>query len=155
MTTDERAAAAPEDSLVTEFVFEAHVTLAARVRIGASKHGERGFVPITGGHFEGPLMRGEVLPGADWQLTRADGVTELDARYSIRVTDGALIQVHNRGLVFVPAGAQDLSQVYVRTVPEFEAPSEGPHAWLNRTVFVGRLAAATPEFVKVRFYKVL
>jgi hypothetical protein len=155
MTIEQAPPAAAADPLTTEFVLEAHVTIGARIGIGTSKHGQRRIVPITGGHFEGPLMHGEVLPGSDWQLVRADGVTELDARYNIRVSDGTLIQVHNRGIVFIPPGARDLSHVYVRTAPEFEAPSDGPHAWLNRSLFVGTLIAATPEFVKVRVYKLL
>ncbi|MFC3444499.1 DUF3237 family protein [Sphingobium rhizovicinum] len=31
----------------------------------------------------------------------------------------------------------DAPQRYLRTVPIFEAP-EGPHAWLNQAIFVGR-----------------
>jgi hypothetical protein len=155
MTTDERGLLGPALALLTEFVLEAHVLLAPRMRFGASKYGERFLVPITGGHFEGPLLHGEVLPGTDWQLKRPDGVTELDARYSLRAHDGTLIQVCNHGIVHMPKGARELSQIYVRTVPQFEAPNDSPHAWLNQAVFVGTLAEASAEFVKVRMYKVL
>lgn len=40
-----------------------------------------------------------MLPGgADWQLLRHDGVTELEARYILRTDDGALIYVSNHAL---------------------------------------------------------
>ena len=51
--------------------------------------------PLTGGHFEGPRLRGTVLPGgsADWLLLRADGVLEMDLRATLRTDDGALISM--------------------------------------------------------------
>jgi hypothetical protein len=45
-------------------------------------------------------------------------------------------------------------KVYVRTVPEFEAPSEGPHAWLNHAIFVATLELAARDCVLLRFYRV-
>ena len=55
-------------------------------------------VPITGGTFEGPRLKGKVLPGADWQIVRPDGVLELEARYALETDDGALISMVNRCL---------------------------------------------------------
>jgi hypothetical protein len=50
-------------------------------KIGAVPHGTRVTAPIAGGHFEGPRLRGKVLPGGgDWTLLRGDGVLELDLR---------------------------------------------------------------------------
>ena len=104
-------------------------------------------VPITGGSFAGPKLKGVVLPGgADWQLERPDGVLEIDALYSIKADDGAVIIVHNRGII-----AGD----YVRTSPQFEAP-KGPHDWLNRSIFVGTLSGARqPGAVVIRVFRVL
>ena len=40
-------------------------------KIGAAPHGTRVFVPIGSGDFEGPRLRGKVLPGGgDWTLLR-------------------------------------------------------------------------------------
>jgi len=63
--------------------------------IGAVPHGARRTVPITGSDFEGPRLRGSVLPGAsaDWLLLRADGVLELDLRATLRTDDGGLTWV--------------------------------------------------------------
>jgi hypothetical protein len=146
----ERAKAEPAITpLTTEFVMEAQVTLEPAVKIGPSADGVRRYIPITGGTFHGPRMQGVVLPGgADWQVDRVDGVTELDALYSIRTNDGAVIMVRNRGL-YVDGGA------YFRTVPEFKAP-KGPYDWLNKTVFVGSVAGAPrPNAVIVRVFRVL
>ena len=143
----------PLDQLTAEFMLELNAKLGERVSLGKSPQGERWVVPITGGEFAGTSMHGEILPGADWQLKRSDGVLEIDARYAIRVSDGAVIHVRNRGIVAVPADPKD--GIYVRTVPMFEAPSDGPHAWLNRTVFLGTLALAGPNAVRVRMFKVL
>jgi len=107
--------------------------------------------PITGGEVTGPRLRGAVLGGgADWQLLRNDGVLELDARYAIRATDGAHIQVRNRGLL----RASD-SGIYVRTVPQFEADKDGPHAWLNRSVFLGTVEFEQPGQVRISVFEVV
>ena len=54
--------------LKTEHIWDAKVTIADGILLGASKHGRRRIVPITGGTFEGPNIRGEVVPGGeDWQ----------------------------------------------------------------------------------------
>jgi hypothetical protein len=42
-------------------------------------------------------------------------------------------------LVHIPAGTTAPAKIYVRTVPEFEAASDGPHAWLNHGIFLGTL----------------
>lgn len=92
----------PNDEFVTpglNFVFEARVAVGPPQDLGDVGKGGRRIVPITGGEFSGPQMRGEVLPGgADWQVLRSDGVAELEARYTPRTTDGALIYVRNHAL---------------------------------------------------------
>ncbi len=66
---------------------------------GPAKHGERRYVTILGGSVSGPEIEGEVVPGGvDWQIQRADGVTEISAHYVIRAADGALIEVQSDGL---------------------------------------------------------
>jgi hypothetical protein len=153
--------------LQTEFVFEANVTCDAMVAIGDSSRGRRQLIPITGGEFVGPQLKGRVLPGgADWQLIRADGVVEIEARYTIQTEDGVNISVCNRGVTVYPPDfnerrargeALDPMSIYVRTTPEFEAPSDSAYAWLNRLIFVGtvQVVSRTPLVVQVRVFKVL
>ena len=135
--------------LQTEFAFEALVEIQPAVEVGPSSRGTRRYIPITGGTFHGPKIKGVVLPGgADWQLERPDGVLEIDALYSIKADDGPVIVVRNRGII-APGGA------YFRTAPQFEAP-KGPHDWLNRAIFVGSVAGAPrPGAVVVRVFRVL
>lgn len=128
-----------------EFVYEASGALGDPVPIGDTPDGQRRMIPIHDGGFEGPLMRGVFVgEGADWQLTRHDGVTVADAFYAIRTDDGVTIQIRNRGLRHGPpevlarmmSGEEvDPSEYYFRTIPEFSAPI-GKYDWLNRSIFV-------------------
>ena len=112
---------------------------------GAVPGGRRRVVPILGGTFEGPGIRGRVLPGADWQLVREDGLAELDTRYALETDAGALIYIRTAGIRHASpeltarllAGEPvDPSRVYFRTIPVFEtsAPELRP---LTRAIFVG------------------
>jgi hypothetical protein len=92
-----------------------------------------------------------MVGGADWQLVRPDGVTEVNALYSIRTDDGAVIIVDNRGII-VPAAA---GIGYVRTNPRFHAP-QGKYDWLNKTMFVGTITPSPQgSAVIIRAFKVL
>lgn len=117
---------------------ELTVDIGAPVEIGESDRGSRRFIPITGGRFEGRGLAGEVIPGgADWQLTRPDGVLEVEAIYAIRTDDGQVIAVENRGIV-----VRDQTGAYVRTTPVFKAP-RGPYEWLNRRAFAGTITVTS------------
>jgi hypothetical protein len=137
------------------FVYEAIVTLEPVMEVGPTPLGTRRRIPITGGHFAGPLIRGTVLAGgADWQLQRSDDWTVIEADYMMRADDGALIRVRNIGLTNSRVvGASDR---YLRTVPSFEAP-DGPHVWLNQAIFVGTLGPppddAPEPSVRIRVYR--
>jgi hypothetical protein len=127
----------------TEFAFEARVKIGPAVTLGESPSGVRRVIPIAGGTFEGPRLKGTVIAGgADWQLVRADGVTLVEALYVIREEDGTSIYVRNWGVIVPPEGGlkpdSPPGAVYVRTSPQFEAPS-GKHDWLNRSLFLGTL----------------
>jgi hypothetical protein len=146
-----------------EFVFEAHVEIAAPLIIGATPRGERRMIPITGGVFEGPSLRGRILPGgADWQVLRPDGVTELYARYPLETDSGAIIQVINRGLRHGPFEVMERLRAgqpvdpllyYFRAAPEFETAAP-ELAWLNKSLFVAT-GERHPARVVVRFWKLL
>ena len=92
-----------------------------------------------------PSLPGVIVPGgADWQVLRNDGVSELEELYLLRTDDGVLIQVRNRGLRHGPeavlqrlfAGEPvDPAEYYFRAVPSFAAPA-GAYEWLNRSIFL-------------------
>src|SRR5579871_6757371 len=74
------------------------VAVGAPQKVGAVPHGARTIVPITGGQFDGPRLRGKVLPGGgDWTLLRSDGVLELDLRVTLETEDGALVKMSSFG----------------------------------------------------------
>lgn len=115
-----------------EFVMELHVKIGEAFSVGQTPHGKRVVIPITGGTFQGPRLKGEILEGgADYQLVTADK-TELEAIYSIRTHDGVNIHVRNTGLI----SKTDDGASYFVTSPRFEAPSDSPYAFLNRAIFV-------------------
>lgn len=144
---------APAPSL--EFVFEEIVTLGPAIEIGATARGVRRIIPITGGHFEGPKIKGEVMPGGwDWQLDRPDGCTDVEADYFIKTDDGVVINIVNTGTICRPNDGEP--PVPVRTHPVFEPPL-GKYEWLGRETFVGTLGmAASSEgpAVRIRIYRV-
>ena len=75
------------------------VRVAGPLKIGAVPHGTRVTAPIAEGRFEGPRLRGRVLPGGgDWTLLRGDGVLELDLRITLETDDRALIHMTSFGL---------------------------------------------------------
>ena len=144
-------------------LFRAEITLAPAQELGATPLGRRRIIAITGGCFRGERLSGDVLAGgADWQLTRADSVAELEARYTLQTTDGALIYVENRGYRHGPkeilerlaAGeAVDPSLYYMRTTPRFETGAPR-YAWLNRVVCVAA-GARRPAAVDLEVFEVL
>lgn len=125
-----------------EHMWDATVTVADPMILGESKHGLRLIWPITGGTFEGPKIRGIVVPGGeDWQLKRPDGDMELYARYLLKTHDGHLIQVINRVLMHSPSEGNP----YVRSVIDLEAPNDSPYSYLNHAVFLGTLTQPEPK----------
>jgi hypothetical protein len=74
----------------TEFVYEAVFDLQPVMMLGQGPLGERRIIPISGGVFAGPRIKGKVLPGgADRQLVRTDGAHILNALYELQTDDGA------------------------------------------------------------------
>jgi hypothetical protein len=145
-----------------ELVGQVDAAVGPPVTIGRGPTGERRIVPILGGRISGPRMEGEVLAGgADFQLIRADGVTEIEARYTLKLADGALVYVVNRGLRH--AAPEDMAKllrgepvpperVYFRTTPVFETASPD-HAWMMRRIFLG-FGERRPDSVRVRVFAV-
>lgn len=114
-------------------------------KIGAVPLGTRVVAPIARGHFEGPRLRGKVLPGGgDWTLLRGDAVLELDLRLTLETDDGALISMRSFGLRHGPpeviaalarGESVDPSAYYFRTTPRFET-GHPKYAYLNRLLAI-------------------
>jgi len=146
-----------------ESIFDAHVLVGAPLTVGDVGKGGRRIVPIIGGEFSGPDMRGKVLPGgADWQILRSDGTAELEARYTLQTDDGALIHVRNRALRHGPANVMAAlaagrpvapGSYYFRGATFFEVAAER-YAWLGKCIVVCA-GEREPDAVSLQFYKVL
>ena len=128
----------PKDTPQLEFVMQLKVTLGEVYTVGETPHGKRVVIPITGGTFEGPLLKGTILNGgADYQLASSDGKrTELEAIYSIKTDDGTYIHVRNRGIIANDKDAEGHPTFYFKAAPQFEAPFDSPYAWLNNAIYV-------------------
>ena len=143
-------------------LFRAEIALALPQELGETPQGRRRIIGITGGRFAGARLSGRVLPGgADWQVIRADGVADLDARYTLETNDGALIYVRNHGYRHGPrdileklaAGESvDPALYYMRTTPLFET-GDKRYTWLNGMICVAtgarRAAAVELEVFEV------
>ena len=124
-----------------------HVAVMGVQKIGSVPDGTRVVAPIASGQFEGPRLRGKVLPGGgDWTLLRGDGVLELDLRLTLETEDGALIHMKSFGLRHGPPDviaalgrgeSVDPSTYYFRTTPRFET-GHPKYAFLNRLLAVSR-----------------
>jgi hypothetical protein len=133
---------APKEAPQLEFALQLKVTLGGTYAIPNTQHGRRTVIPITGGTFEGPLLKGTIVNGgADYQLANADGRTELEAIYSIKTDDGVYIHVRNRGIIANEKDANGRPSFYFRAAPQFEAPADSKYGWLNNALFI-----CAPEF---------
>jgi len=154
-TTGEPKAPGTSDAPKLEFAFEELVTLGAPIPAGRTAYGERNIIPITGGSFQGPGIKGTIIPGGwDWQLRRADGCTDVKADYMLKTDDGVVINVINRGAI---CSSENGAMHPVRTAATFEAPL-GKYQWLAQTAFVGTLEIANQEgkpAVRIRFFKAI
>ncbi|MCQ2213907.1 MAG: DUF3237 family protein [Bacteroidaceae bacterium] len=130
-----------------EFVLELKVKLGQAFGVGQTVHGNRFVIPITGGTFEGPRIKGEVLNGgADYQLQNMDkGRTDLEAIYCIRTDDGVSIHVRNTGII---AGN------YFYCTPKFEAPLDSKYAWLNNAIYVCKPGGFMDGGIALKVWKV-
>ena len=132
----------PKQTPELEFALQLKVTLGQAFSIENTQHGRRTIIPITGGTFEGPGIKGTIINGgADYQLANAQGRTELEAIYCIKTDDGVYIHVRNRGIIASGKDADGKPMFYFRAAPQFEAPADSKYGWLNDALFV-----CAPEF---------
>jgi len=131
-------------------LFDMVADLGPRFDVGRGPLGRRVLDRVREGWFEGPRLRGEVLPGSgDWALFRADGVMVVDARAILRTDDGALISMTYLGRAVVPEDVRahmadvdtrhevDPDQYYFRATPLFETGSSR-YDWLNNIVAIAK-----------------
>jgi hypothetical protein len=100
---------------------------------GGGAVGNRQIVPVIGGTFEGPKLKGRVIPpGADWLVRVNDTLRILDIRTLLLTDDEQRIYLTYRGVLYTPPGQPR----HQRVLMMFETASE-KYAWLQNMVAVG------------------
>ncbi|HWY89243.1 MAG TPA: DUF3237 domain-containing protein [Solirubrobacteraceae bacterium] len=127
-------------------VYRLEATLGEPLELGEVAGARRRIVPLTGGGFTGPDIRGSLLPGtsADWQLIRPDGTAIGDIRYTLQTRDGALLFVCARAtrhgdpevLARLARGENvDPAEYVFRSSAQIETAAPELE-WLNKGVFI-------------------
>ena len=135
--------------------------------IGEGGHGNRSTVIFKGGRFEGPNLRGEILPGGgDWETIQnhngGQQTAYLDTRYNLLTHDGVCIFLKTTGTrtgqksVLEELGDQDKhnpNKYRMRLNLMFESGDER-YSWLNSVVAIAS-SARNGERVIYDAYQVL
>lgn len=144
-----------------EYVFEIRVDCDPPLHIGRGDDEVLEYTPIIGGEVSGPRLEATVVSGgADWSVTRGD-TCQLDARYVLIASDGAAIDIRNRGYYRAapdvvaraergePVGEEE---AYFRTAPVFQTDVTA-HRWLAENQFIG-LARDEDHQIRIRIFMV-
>lgn len=144
-------------------IFTIHCELDGIMSLGRTPLGERRIINILGGPVTGVKLNGRVLPGgADWQIIRADGTADIQARYIIETDAGACILVSSEGLRHGPADVMarlgrgenvDPALYYFRTFMRFETADPAAD-WMNRILAIAHGQRETNS-VRLDVYEVL
>jgi len=150
-------------ALQTRYVFSLAIKVGAPIVAGDTGHGVRRIIPILGGEVRGEGIKGTIFPvGADFQIIRPNGFTELEAKYAFELDDGAVVYIENTGIRFGPKPLLDRiargeivdpASIYFRSVPKFETGAEN-YRWLMENLFVG-VGARHPDRVEIDVHQVL
>ena len=150
--------------LNSKWAFDLHLNLdRTQIQpIGEVGTKKRAIVPISGGRFEGPTMKGLVLPGgADWVSINPDGNFEIDVRLTLKTAENELIYTSYQGVFWADEPSLkkyykgellNENQCYIRTVLKFET-SSSRLSRLNQRLFIGK-GSQTPSGVKYAIFEV-
>jgi hypothetical protein len=149
--------------LQSEFIFTFSVGVTRAHDLGPTPFGVRHIDMLGAGTFEGPDIKGKVLPGGiDCKLLRGDGVAMPNVRLVFETDDGTLILARYAGLRHGPpevmeriaAGEPvDPGACTLRIALTFETGSE-KYNWLNRTLAVG-VGRRMPDHAEYDVFAVL
>lgn len=152
-----------------DFVYEARVKLGELKMMGnySDRH-ERGALQLLGGSFEGPGLRGTVLPSTkDWPVYYGNGVRLTDVNYVFVTEDGVYLFVTVKGFRYDPSKMTGslLASEKVQPAPnllrvliDIQAPVDSAYAWMNYNLFVGVAGQSQPganRTAVLRVYRLL
>ena len=102
-------------------------------------------VTVMSGTFEGPSIKGRVLPvaGGDWISVRGDGSMRLDVRIVLETDDNEMIYMTYGGVGLATADGG----LSLRTTPQFETSSP-KYSYLNsiQAVATGSVGPGTVSY---------
>jgi hypothetical protein len=132
--------------LKSEYLFTITVAVDVLHDVGGVPLGTRHVDMLGKGKFEGPRLKGDVLPGGmDMKTLRSDGAMTPNVRLVLKTDDDALIFMHYTGVRHASpevmariANGEVVSptEYYLRSTPYFETAAP-QYDWLNRIVAVG------------------
>lgn len=123
----------PQQGIKSELLYIIDVAVDTTINIGKTLGGERIFYRVNGGTFEGPRLKGRVLPsGGDYALKLDSATKRLEVRLILETNDGELIYNTYNGYIYDnPDGTQ-----YWRVCNFYETASK-KYSWLNHILAVG------------------
>lgn len=141
----------PLDALPVEFLFRMDAAVGNVSNITPGPHGDRLVLGVKEGGFEGPRLRGRLIPGpgSEWATVRADQSVRVDVRLVLETEDGARILMTYGGIGLPQEGGG----LAIRTAPVFETGDER-YTWLNSVQAVG-IGAPGGRGVEYDVYRVL
>jgi len=147
--TRAQARPAGDDNLQSEFLLDLVFDKGPANNVGPVGV-NRVVVPVLGGTFEGPKLKGAVIgPSGDWIVARPDGSSVLDLRLLLQTDDAQKIYMACRGIAYTPPGGT----LFARILPMFETGA-AKYLWLNNVVAVG-VYRPMSEKVAYRIYRIL
>src|SRR6266700_3194490 len=88
----------PMSEIKTEFLFTINLEFDIHI-LGDTPYGTRRIARLITGSFEGPKLKGTVLPGGgSWAILRRDDVLEIEVRITLETDDKQHIYMHWNGL---------------------------------------------------------
>lgn len=135
--------------LEAEFIMNLKVTIGEFQIIGESVYGHSKVIPILGGTFTGPKIKGTIVPGgADWNTLINGEIRRVFAKYTLLTDDGEYISIENEGY-----SEENKPKPRIRTVPKFTVGKNSQYTFLQSGVFVGTLVKGDGDFVEISLYK--
>ena len=140
----------------TRFLFTIALDIQISV-LGDTPYGRRRIFQFDDGSFDGPELKGKVLPGGGgWSLIRHDDVMEVDVRLTLVTDDDHQIYMTWKGLRHGPKEVMDRlyggeivdpRAYYFRATPYFETSSV-KYSWMNGicSIASGSLSTSTRTF---------
>jgi len=150
------------ESLPGRFLFDLTLTAAPPLDVGNPGRGKARSVMVTGGVFDGPRLRGEIVGGEDWIIESSNGVHNLDVRLTLLTTENIPILMRYKGFRHGPEEVMGRllrgepvspREYYFRICATFMT-GDADLSWLNGGPAIG-YGSRSENSVDYRLYEIL